>query len=130
MRGRISRPGVTPDLGPAEAAMVVVEKRLQDDPFDAPTTKELESLGLTSKHLAAAQTAGRLLLLEGVVVLPSAVDAAVRKLASAPQPFTVVEARQAMGASRPVAVALLERLDQLGHTKRLVGGVRLLSAPR
>ena len=130
MRGRISRPGVTPDLGPAEAALAVVEERLQGDPFDAPSPKELEGLGLTSKHLAAAQTAGRLLLLDGIVLLPTAVDTAVTKLRSAPQPFTVVEGRHAMGASRDVAIALLERLDQLGHTKRLVGGVRLLSAPR
>ncbi|MCU1587525.1 MAG: selenocysteine-specific translation elongation factor SelB [Frankiales bacterium] len=118
-----------PRSGSAEGALDVIEQRLRDDPFDAPLRSEVEELGLSPTQLTTAQTAGRLHLVGEFVLLPDAVDVAVARLASCPQPFTVVEGRQAMGASRPVAVALLDHLDQLGLTRPLVGGVRMLTAP-
>jgi selenocysteine-specific elongation factor len=40
-------------------------------------------------------------------------------LAGLPQPFTLGEARRALGTTRRVAVPLLELLDRRGATRRL-----------
>ncbi|MCW2598882.1 MAG: translation elongation factor [Frankiales bacterium] len=123
-RGRVRRPGAVPSLGPAEPAVQQLERRLAVEPFAAPEAQELQALGLGPRHLAAAEAAGRLLRLGGVIVLPTAPDAAVRLLAALPQPFTLSQARQALGTTRRVAVPLLEHLDATAQTTRLDGGLR------
>ncbi len=120
-RGRISRPGSTPMF--TEAVRSVLDeyaRRLADDPFDAPTKDELERDRITTKIIAAVGRSGLLLILPGEVLLDlSAPQAAMRVLAVLPQPFTMSEARQAIGISRRIAMPLLEHLDARGLTIRL-----------
>ena len=119
--GVVRPPGHVPLVVPAVAA---VEERLARDPFDAPVPSEL---GLDRRELAAAVTAGRLLVLaDDVVLLPSGPGVAVRVLRDLPQPFRTSEARAALGTTRRVAVAVLEHLDATGATVR-EGEVRRLA---
>ena len=123
--GRVRTPGYRPTLGAAEGAIALIEKRLQDSPFDVPEATVLQALEIGARELAAAQTAGRLLRLPGdVVLLPDGPARAMRILAGLPQPFTASTARQALGISRRVAIPLLEHLDGRGWTVRLEGGLR------
>ena len=123
--GRITRPGTVPSLGPAEPGLQALEARLRDHPFAAPERPELDTLGLGLRELAAAERAGRLLrLTDDVVLLPDGPTRALRELAALPQPFTMSEARQALGTTRRVAVPLLERLDDRGWTQRVDGNHR------
>ncbi|WP_305784479.1 selenocysteine-specific translation elongation factor [Symbioplanes lichenis] len=111
--GRVS----TADAGtPAELAEAV-GKALAGHRFDAP---EANDLTLTPKQIAAAARAGLLVHLGGGVVLPpTAPEEAAAVLADLPQPFTLSEARQALGTTRRVAVPLLGLLDTRGLTRRL-----------
>ena len=122
--GVLRLPGQTVDLGPAEKGVAELERRLRDEPFAAPEAEDLTRLGLGPKELAAAERAGRLLRLQGgVVLLPSAPRAAQALVAQLEQPFTLSAARKVMGTTRRVAIPLLEHLDALGVT-RLADGVR------
>ncbi|MEW2359626.1 SelB C-terminal domain-containing protein [Spirillospora sp. NPDC029432] len=116
--GRVYGPG--PDLPPQVAEAV---RRLRSElpgPFQAPGADRLSELGLTAKEIAAAARAGAVLRLpDGIVLPPGADREALRVLDALPQPFTVAQARQALGTSRRVAVALLEHLDHQGLTRRL-----------
>ncbi len=88
-------------------------------PFAAPDAERLGALRLGAAELAAAERAGALVrIADGVVLLPSAVDAAAGALSRLPQPFSVSEARTALGTTRRVAVPLLELLDRRGTTRR------------
>lgn len=128
--GRVTAPEAPADLGPAEASVAELERRLGADPFAAPEAGDLDALGLGPRELAAAARAGRLLRVRAspadVVLLPDAVDRARATLAGLPQPFTLSEARQALGTTRRVAVPLLEHLDSLGVTRRVDGTRREL----
>ena len=122
--GVLRLPGQTVDLGPAEKGIAELERRLREEPFAAPEAADLKELGLGAKELAAAERAGRLLRLQGgVVLLPSAPRAAQALVAQLEQPFTLSAARKVMGTTRRVAIPLLEHLDSLGVT-RLVDGMR------
>ena len=72
---------------------------------------------------AAAAAAGRLLRLRAgeieVVLLPDGPARAMRVLAGLPAPFTLSQARQALGTTRRVAVPLLEHLDSRRRTRRV-----------
>lgn len=123
--GYIRRPGHGTGLGPAEEAVAAVEARLALRPFEAPEGDDLTALELGPKALAAAERAGRILRLEGeVVLLPTAPALAMRELAGLEQPFTTSQARQALGTSRRVAIPLLEHLDARGWTRRVDGNHR------
>ncbi|KAA9164074.1 selenocysteine-specific translation elongation factor [Amycolatopsis acidicola] len=117
--GQVLLPGSRDELGPITAAVAAVEARLSAEPFDAPEAQELRTLGLGSRELAAAERAGRLIRLDGVVLLPSAPALAARRLAALDQPFTMSQARQALQTTRRVAVPLLEHLDGRGWTRRV-----------
>jgi selenocysteine-specific elongation factor len=119
--GRIVSAGSVSELPPGVAASVaVLEQELAAAPFVAPDAPHLAALGLGPREVAAAVRAGRLLkLADGVVLLPRAEIAAVERLATLPQPFTVAAARQALDTSRRVAVPLLELLDRHKLTRRL-----------
>lgn len=118
--GYVRLPRARVDLGRAEAGVAKLEARLLENPFLAPLAGDLTALGLGVRELAAAERAGRLLRLQGgVVLLPSAPELAVRALAQLPQPFTTSQARQALGTSRRVAIPLLEHLDGRGLTRRV-----------
>ena len=123
--GFITVPGRAAGLGAAEKSLTTVEAQLAKNPFAAPEAYELDDLRLGPRELAAAERAGRLLRLEGgVVVLPNAPALAMRELARLEQPFTTSQARQAWGTTRRVAIPLLEHLDTRGWTRRLDGTKR------
>jgi len=123
--GRVSRPGVCPDLGAAEAGVRHLEERLFKEPFRAPEHAELVTLGLGPRELAAAVAAGRLLrLAPDVALLPGAPALAMRALAALDQPFSVSQARQAWGTTRRVALPLLAHLDARAWTVRIDATLR------
>ncbi|MDM4719105.1 selenocysteine-specific translation elongation factor [Micromonospora sp. WMMA1363] len=96
-------------------------------PFRAPGAERLAELGLGPREIGAAVRAGALLrLADNVVLLPGAIDDAVRVLAGLPQPFTLSTARQALDTTRRVAVPLLELLDRRGVTRRLSDDMRVV----
>ncbi|MBV9516448.1 MAG: SelB C-terminal domain-containing protein [Mycobacteriaceae bacterium] len=107
-----------------EAVRKVVH-RLAAEPFRAPEADELKELHLGFRELAAAVRAGRLTrIADGVVLGPDAFDRAAEVLKSLPQPFTVSEAKRALGTTRRVAVPLLEQLDARRVTRRSDDGAR------
>jgi selenocysteine-specific elongation factor len=116
---------------PAEvrAGVEAVRADLAGTPFLAPEAHRLAELGLGRRELAAAVRAGALLrVADGIYLLPGADAAAAAVLAGLPQPFTVSEARRALGTTRRVAVPLLELLDVRGHTRRRADDRRALVA--
>jgi selenocysteine-specific elongation factor len=119
--GRISGAAALPPA--AQAAVDGLIARLRANPFDAPEAGELAAAGITQQVLAAAERHGLLLRLSGntgpVVLLPDAPEEAVQRLATLPSPFTVSDARGALGASRRIAVPLLEHLDATRRTRRI-----------
>ena len=128
--GQIRLPGRRFDLGPAEAAIAGLERRLAAAPFAAPEAEELAQLRLGARELAAADRAGRILRLrDGIVLLPTAPALAMRELARLPQPFTTSQARATLATTRRVAVPLLEHLDARGWTRRLDAGHREVRRP-
>lgn len=112
-------------LGPAEAGIAAVEDKLRRTPFVAPERGELANLGLGNTELAAAERLGRVLRLpDDVVLLPDGPARAMKVLAGLDQPFTLSDARQALGTTRRIAVPLLEHLDSRGWTRRVDGSLR------
>jgi len=110
-----------------DKAVRSVEEWLAAEPFRAPEADELAELNLGTKELAAAVRAGRLVQIAGGVVLgPDALERAAEVLATLPQPFTVSEARRALGTTRRVAVPLLEQLDARRVTRRGGDGTRIV----
>ena len=128
--GRVRMPGGPSSLGAAEAGLQELESRLRDNPFLAPERDEIRAWGLGRRELAAAEKADRVVrLADEVVLLPSAPALAMRELARLPQPFTLSEARQALGTTRRVAVPLLEHLDRRGWTRRVDASHRTIVRP-
>ena len=108
-----------------DKAVRTVQERLAAEPFRAPEADELADLKLGNRELAAAVRAGRLTrIADGLVLGPGAFDRAAEILAALPQPFTVSEARRALGTTRRVAVPLLEQLDARRITRRGGDGTR------
>lgn len=108
-----------------DKAVRTVEEWLAAEPFRAPEADELAELKLGTRELAAAVRAGRLSrIADGVVLGPDAAERAAGILAALPQPFTVSEARRALGSTRRVAVPLLEQLDARHITRRRDDGTR------
>jgi selenocysteine-specific elongation factor len=130
--GRAREPGVA--LPPrVDEAVRTVETALAIDPFRAPDADTLAELQLGTAELAAAVRAGRLTrIADGVVLGVDALNRAAEILAAIPQPFTVAEAKRALGTSRRVAVPLLELLDAQRITRRDADGNRTIaeSTPR
>ncbi|HEX3908059.1 MAG TPA: selenocysteine-specific translation elongation factor [Mycobacteriales bacterium] len=112
--GRVRPAAVAEPELPELAALV---DRLRRDPLDAPPADEL---AIAPSALAHGVRTRRLLHLgRGVYVSPLAPDHAIEVLTGLPQPFTMSEARQALGVSRRVCVPLLEHLDALRRTRRV-----------
>ncbi|NJP34005.1 selenocysteine-specific translation elongation factor [Micromonospora thermarum] len=112
---------------PVARAVARVRAACAAHPFRAPEADHLADLGLGPREIGAAVRAGALLrLADNVVLLPGALDDAVRVLAGLPQPFTLSTARQALDTTRRVAVPLLELLDRRGATRRLPGDSRIV----
>ena len=108
-----------------DKAVQAVEEWLAAEPFRAPEADELKDLNLGPKELAAAVRTGRLTrIADGVVLGPEALDRAADVLKALPQPFTVAEAKRALGTTRRVAVPLLEQLDARRITRQADDGTR------
>ncbi|PVZ08288.1 selenocysteine-specific translation elongation factor [Actinomycetospora cinnamomea] len=116
-RVRARDAGGLPDTVRKAVATVLAD--LADAPFQAPEAHRLAELGLRSRELGAAVKEGALLKVgDGIYLAPDAVEVAVARLADLPSPFTLSEARQALGTTRRVAVPLLEYLAKQGRTRR------------
>ncbi|MET7707689.1 selenocysteine-specific translation elongation factor [Micromonospora sp. NPDC005413] len=125
--GRVGAAGVDALPEPVARAVQRVRAEYGDRPFRAPEADRLVDLGLGPREIGAAVRAGALLrLADNVVLLPDALDDAVRVLAGLPQPFTLSAARQALDTTRRVAVPLLELLDRRGATRRLPDDARIV----
>lgn len=125
--GRVGAAGVDELPEPVARAVQRVRAEYGDRPFRAPEADRLVDLGLGPREIGAAVRAGALLrLADNVVLLPDALDDAVRVLAGLPQPFTLSAARQALDTTRRVAVPLLELLDRRGATRRLPDDARIV----
>ncbi|MEU1852265.1 selenocysteine-specific translation elongation factor [Streptomyces sp. NPDC019990] len=130
--GRVCAPGQRAVLpASVEAAVDELAAELSRTPFAAPDAGRLAALRLGSRELAAAVRAGRLLkVADGVFLLPGCERRAGELLSGLRQPFTLGQARQALGTTRRVAVPLLELLDGLGITERLPDSTRRVRAKR
>ncbi|MDI2131059.1 selenocysteine-specific translation elongation factor [Yinghuangia seranimata] len=126
----VHRPGVAATLPErAERALRQVEAALRATPFTAPSAAELDAAGLTTRELSVAVAAGRLLRVGGdVYLLPSAAELAAAELSLLAEPFTLSQAREALGTTRRVAVPLMEHLDRVGVTRRVSPELRVLRA--
>ncbi|MET8202300.1 selenocysteine-specific translation elongation factor [Micromonospora taraxaci] len=125
--GRVGTASVDALPEPVARAVQRVRAEYGDRPFRAPEADRLVDLGLGPREIGAAVRAGALLrLADNVVLLPDALDGAVRVLAGLPQPFTLSAARQALDTTRRVAVPLLELLDRRGATRRLPDDARIV----
>ncbi|WP_433549706.1 selenocysteine-specific translation elongation factor [Micromonospora zamorensis] len=125
--GRVGAAGADALPEPVARAVQRVRAEYGDRPFRAPEADRLVDLGLGPREIGAAVRAGALLrLADNVVLLPDALDDAVRVLAGLPQPFTLSAARQALDTTRRVAVPLLELLDRRGATRRLPDDARIV----
>jgi selenocysteine-specific elongation factor len=124
--GRVARPGSGPAFSEeVRRALEDITRRLEQDPLAAPEAQELAVAGLTKGVLAAAASAGLILRLPGEVILhPSAPEKAAATIAQLEQPFTLSQARQALGTTRRVAVPLLEHLDTTSRTVRIDATLR------
>ena len=108
-----------------DTAVRTLEAWLAAEPFRAPEADELKELKLGNQELAAAVRTGRLTrIAAGVVLGPDVFDRAAEVLKTLPEPFTVSDARRALGTSRRVAVPLLEQLDARRITRRSDDGTR------
>jgi selenocysteine-specific elongation factor len=117
VRGRDTAPTVPPEIERELGALV---GRLADAPFDAPDATELAAAGLSERYLALAVRDGRLMrVTAGIYLRPQAVDEAVSRLAALEQPFTLSQARIALGTTRRIAVPLMELLDRTRRTTRV-----------
>lgn len=126
--GRVGLDGQA-DVLPETVARAVhqVREELTIRPFRAPSSAHLTELGLGSRELAAAVRAEALLrLTDGVILLPGAVEDALRVVEGLPEPFTVGQVREALGATRRVALALLDVLDRQRWTRRLPDSRRVV----
>ncbi|WBB61813.1 SelB C-terminal domain-containing protein [Streptomyces sp. WMMC500] len=113
------------------AAVAAAWQRLLDElrsaPFQAPTRRRLDELGLTPEALSLLVRRGALERVGAVHLPAGSVGRAARRLAAVPQPFTVGEAARALAVSRRVAIPLLETLDATGRTRRHPDGRRTVT---
>jgi len=116
--GMIVPAGATDTLAPVvRQALSVLEQRSPG--FAVLDDASLAAVGLGPAEVAAAVRNGRMVrLAPDVVLLATAIAAAMPVLAALPQPFTVSEAREALHTTRKVIVPLLEHLALKGLTRR------------
>ena len=138
LAGRAAEPEPAPVPTPVHAppepvddttrrSVEALREHLADRPFMAPDAPTLQALGLDDPAAARLHREGLVLrVAPGVVLLPGADDLAVARLGELPAPFTTSAARQALGTSRRVALALLAHLDKTGRTVRLADDTRRL----
>lgn len=106
-------------------------RSVADNPFHAPDADTLRELGLRDRELSALCRHGELIALgAGIYLTPDAIEQAVACLGEFGGPFTLSEAREALGTTRRVAVPLMEYLARMRRTKRCADGRHaVVSAP-
>jgi selenocysteine-specific elongation factor len=127
-QGRVHLRGTPTGLPDAvRGAIATIRAELAQQPFAAPEAHRLAELGLGAKQLAAAVRAGELLkIVDGIYLAPGADDDAIERLRGLPSPFTLSQARQALGTTRRVAVPVMEHLARRGITRQLPDGTHEL----
>ena len=101
--------------------------RLRKAPFDPPDAATLAALGLTPVALAHAVREHLLVrIADGLYLTPAGIERALERLHALDQPFTVADARTALGSTRRVVVPLLEHLDATRRTRRQSDGTRFV----
>ncbi|HZM80008.1 MAG TPA: selenocysteine-specific translation elongation factor [Candidatus Limnocylindrales bacterium] len=116
--GMVVRAGATDTLTPV-VRQALSELEARSPGFTAFSDPDLTGHGLGPAEIAAAVRNGRMVrLAPDVVLLATAVEAALTVFATLPQPFTVSEAREALHTNRKVIVPLLEHLALKGKTRR------------
>jgi selenocysteine-specific elongation factor len=126
--GTVRRAGAVITLAPEVVrAVEQVQQALTEQPFMAPESSRLAELGLDRRALSQVTAQGLLLHIgSGIYLLPGAIEQACEILAAIEQPFTLSQARQALGSTRRVAVPLLQLLDRQGRTVRESDTIRRL----
>lgn len=124
--GRLHR--ATPGVGHIDIAPLM--RRLAEQPYAPPTAGELAALGFGAADIARAVRAGLATrLAPGLLLSSAAIDEAIATLRTLPAPFTVADARIALGSTRRIVVPLLEHLDARRCTLRHSDGTRTVVAP-
>lgn len=126
----IRRSGFTVRLSEAQRQQVeALLQRLRGDPWHPPNPREIEA-ALGRELFQVLLDEGRLVRLgEEVVLLAETWEEALDRIRAYLQThgtISAAEARDLLGTSRKIAVAVLERMDALGITRR-VGDVRVLA---
>jgi len=122
--GRVTAGVSTPVEIPGLAELLA---RLDREPFDPPGAATLAALGLTPVALAHAVRERLLVrIADGLYLAPAAIERALELLHALDQPFTVADARTALGSTRRVVVPLLEHLDATRRTRRQLDGTRFI----
>jgi selenocysteine-specific elongation factor len=117
-------------LPPGVASAVdAVREELLERPFAAPDVARLAELALDRQALAAAVRHRLLARVGSVYLLPGWEQRAVDALRQLEQPFSVSDARRALGTTRRVAVPVLEALDAARITLRMPDDRRELRQP-
>ncbi|MBF4163524.1 SelB C-terminal domain-containing protein [Nocardioides sp. CBS4Y-1] len=95
--------------------------------FETPAEKPNSYLLAHPRLLRDMRVSGLILQLPGNIILRGdAATKALRIVTGLSQPFSVSEARIALRTNRRVCLALLQRLDELGGTKKLPDGRRIV----
>lgn len=126
----IRRSGFTVRLDEAQQQQVETWlARIRQDPWHPPNPREIEA-GLGRELFQVLLDEGRLVRLsDEVVLLEETWREAVERIRAHLQThgtISAAEARDLLGTSRKIAVAVLEQMDALGITRR-VGDVRVLA---
>ncbi len=101
---------------PQESRWLEASARLQRAGLAVPAIPEL---GIDPELLHAVARSGRVVLIdETLAYLPDQIEQIEEVLRQMDGPFTVAQARDALGLSRKYVVPLLEWLDRRGFTKR------------
>jgi selenocysteine-specific elongation factor len=117
VRRRDAAPALPPEI---TRELEALASRLAAEPFDAPEAAELAAAGLTERYLAIAVHDGLLIrLAAGIYLRPESLDLAAARLLAIEQPFTLSQARVALGTTRRTAVPLLELMDRTRRTVRV-----------
>jgi selenocysteine-specific elongation factor len=101
---------------------------LNAHPLRSPARADLAAWAVTARHLAEAERAGLVLRVGGLVLQPDSLTRVREVLPRLGERFRPGDVASALGTSRAVVVALLERLDAELVTRRLPDGSRELRA--
>jgi selenocysteine-specific elongation factor len=113
---------------PASAPLAALLTWLGEHPLEPAPPALLAPV--TPSELADAERRGEVLRLAGLTLPGGTLAVAADRLAALPARFSAGEAARAMGTSRRVAIAVLERLDARAVTIRHPDGTRTVRAGR